>query len=170
MPVSATSLYDSKETPDPSLMDAVCALIYAAPHTELKELHMAREMLMQKFGRPFAVSVVNNDPPCVPARVLNKMAIYIPPPELVDAYLQEIARGYGITWTSDRLEAKAEEDRRADLEREVKAADDKAESNKNGGVTTKVRRAGNILVQDRLLIKIFTACCRHPTRPEIRRS
>jgi hypothetical protein len=127
-------------------------------------------MLMQKFGRPFAVSVVNNDPPCVPARVLNKMAIYIPPPELVDAYLQEIARGYGITWTSDRLEAKAEEDRRADLEREVKAADDKAESNKNGGVTTKVRRAGNILGQDRLLIKIFTACCRHPTRPEIRRS
>jgi vacuolar protein sorting-associated protein IST1 len=60
-------------------------------------------MLMQKFGRTFALSVVNNDPPCVPPRVLSKLAIYVPPPELVDMYLQEIARGYGINWTSDRL-------------------------------------------------------------------
>ena len=58
---------------------------------------------MQKFGRTFALSVVNNDPPCVPPRVLSKLAIYVPPPELVDMYLQEIARGYGINWTSDRL-------------------------------------------------------------------
>ncbi|KAH8090590.1 regulator of Vps4 activity in the MVB pathway-domain-containing protein [Filobasidium floriforme] len=93
----------SKDAPDPSLRDAVCAIIYAAPHTELKELHLLREMLMQKFGRTFALSVVNNDPPCVPPRVLSKLAIYVPPPELVDMYLQEIARGYGINWTSDRL-------------------------------------------------------------------
>lgn len=32
----------SKDAPDPSLRDAVCAIIYAAPHTELKggTMHM----------------------------------------------------------------------------------------------------------------------------------
>lgn len=67
-------------------------------------------MLMQKFGRTFALTVVNNDPPCVPPRALSKLAIYVPPPELVDMYLQEIARGYGINWTSDRLKPDEEEE------------------------------------------------------------
>lgn len=58
---------------------------------------------MHKFGREFALKVINNDPPCVPSRVLNKLAIYVPPADLVDMYLQEIAKGYGIEWTSDRV-------------------------------------------------------------------
>jgi hypothetical protein len=66
---------------------------------------------MQKFGRPFALSVVNNDPPCVPTRVSSKLAIYVPPEDLVDMYLQEIARGYGINWTSDRIKPDEEEDK-----------------------------------------------------------
>jgi hypothetical protein len=132
------------------LLDAVCAIIYAAPHTELKgsfrptqlqqarpkdadafrmiELHLAREMLMQKFGRTFALSVINNDPPCVPTRVLSKLAIYVPPPDLVDMCLQEIAKGYGINWTSDRIkqdepEVDAVEPKAAD-EAVVDGADD----------------------------------------------
>lgn len=40
----------SGETPDPSISDAVCAIIYAAPRTELKELHQLREILMHKVG------------------------------------------------------------------------------------------------------------------------
>jgi vacuolar protein sorting-associated protein IST1 len=77
-------------------------------------------MLMQKFGRTFALAVVNNDPPCVPPRVLSKLAIYVPPPELVDMYLQEIARGYGINWTSDRL-------KQDEVEEEEASATDSAE-------------------------------------------
>jgi vacuolar protein sorting-associated protein IST1 len=68
-------------------------------------------MLMQKFGRPFALSVINNDPPCVPTRVSSKLAIYVPPADLVDMYLQEIARGYGINWTSDRIKLDVEADK-----------------------------------------------------------
>ena len=38
-----------------------------------------------------------SDPPpaSVPPRVLSKLALYVPPQQLVDAYLGEIARSYG---------------------------------------------------------------------------
>ncbi|KAJ9127635.1 hypothetical protein QFC24_001045 [Naganishia onofrii] len=91
-------LEQSKEEPDGSVADAVTALIYAAPHTELKELHIMREMLMQKFGRNYAVAVIANDPPVVPPRIVSKVSLYVPPQQLVDAYLEEIARGYGLAW------------------------------------------------------------------------
>ncbi|KAJ9097262.1 hypothetical protein QFC21_004931 [Naganishia friedmannii] len=91
-------LEQSKEEPDGSVADAVTALIYAAPHTELKELHIMREMLMHKFGRNYAVAVIANDPPVVPPRIVSKVSLYVPPQPLVDAYLEEIARGYGLAW------------------------------------------------------------------------
>lgn len=125
----------SKDAPDPSLMDAVCALIFAAPHTELKELHLAREMLMHKFGRAFALQVINNDPVCVPTRVSSKLSIYVPPPELVDRYLQEIARGYGIVWTSDRLDLAdaAAAAASGDREEEKQAVSGDEDSDSEGG-------------------------------------
>jgi vacuolar protein sorting-associated protein IST1 len=36
--------------PEESIADAVSALIYAAPRTEIKELQLLRELLMQKVG------------------------------------------------------------------------------------------------------------------------
>ncbi|BEJ11533.1 hypothetical protein CspHIS471_0109550 [Cutaneotrichosporon sp. HIS471] len=88
------------EYPDPSIADAVCAIVYAAPRTELKELHVLREILMHKFGRNFSLSLQPSDPPpaSVPPRILSKLAIYTPPSELVDAYLSEIARSYGVAY------------------------------------------------------------------------
>ncbi|GMK54921.1 hypothetical protein CspeluHIS016_0115070 [Cutaneotrichosporon spelunceum] len=88
------------ETPDPSIADAVCAIVYAAPRTEVKELQVLREILMHKFGRNFSLSLQPSDPPpaSVPPRILSKLATYTPPPELVDAYLSEIARGYGVAY------------------------------------------------------------------------
>ncbi|KAJ9119683.1 hypothetical protein QFC22_003393 [Naganishia vaughanmartiniae] len=102
-------LEQSKEEPDGSVADAVTALIYAAPHTELKELHIMREMLMQKFGRNYAVAVVANDPPVVPPRIVSKVSLYVPPQPLVDAYLEEIARGYGLAWRAPSAASPVEE-------------------------------------------------------------
>lgn len=100
--------------PDPSISDAVCALVYAAPHVELRELQLLREMLMSKFGRPFAIATMANDPPCVPQRILSKLAVYIPPIELVDAYLEEIARGYNVDWRAPDRGKKDDEDEGGD--------------------------------------------------------
>lgn len=86
--------------PEPSISDAVCAIVYAAPRTELKELHILREYLMHKYGRAFALSLLPTEPApdTVPPRVTAKLALFTPSADLVDAYLGEIARGYGVPY------------------------------------------------------------------------
>ncbi|EKD02448.1 hypothetical protein A1Q2_03208 [Trichosporon asahii var. asahii CBS 8904] len=83
-----------------NISDAVCAIIYAAPRTELKELHQLREILMHKYGRTFSLTLQPQTPPpeAVPKRVQSKLAVFTPSSELVDAYLSEIARGYGVPY------------------------------------------------------------------------
>lgn len=52
------------------------------------------------------------DPPPegVPPRVVSKLALYTPARELVDAYLYEIARGYGVNWMPDPGPGEKQED------------------------------------------------------------
>ncbi|EPQ60114.1 DUF292-domain-containing protein [Gloeophyllum trabeum ATCC 11539] len=85
--------------PDPGVSEAVCSIIYAAPRTELKELHVLRDLLMHKYGREFSLGVMENRDNCVSDRVLRKINVGMPPPELVDAYLTEIAKGYGLKYS-----------------------------------------------------------------------
>ena len=64
----------------------MCAIIYAAPRTELKgkpivacptlpilsrpaELHLLRDILMHKYGREFSLAVMENRDGCVSERV-----------------------------------------------------------------------------------------------------
>ncbi|KZT72956.1 DUF292-domain-containing protein [Daedalea quercina L-15889] len=93
------SLLDQNtKEPDPGVSEGICSIIYAAPRTELKELHVLREMLMHKYGREFAVGVMENRDGCVNERVAKKLVVFTPASELVDAYLSEIAKGYGVKW------------------------------------------------------------------------
>ncbi|EKM61469.1 uncharacterized protein PHACADRAFT_248105 [Phanerochaete carnosa HHB-10118-sp] len=85
--------------PDPGVSEGVCAIIYAAPRTELKELHVLRDILMHKYGRDFSIAVMENKDGCVSERVAKKLATLTPSQQLVDAYLSEIAKGYNIAWT-----------------------------------------------------------------------
>jgi len=88
--------------PDPGVYEGVCSVIHAAPRTELKELHVLRDILMHKFGREFSLAVMENRDGCVSDRVIRKLGIATPSVELVDAYLLEIAKGYGVEWTPPR--------------------------------------------------------------------
>ncbi|KAF8628239.1 hypothetical protein AX15_004015 [Amanita polypyramis BW_CC] len=88
--------------PDPGISEGVCSIIHAAPRTELKELHVLRELLMHKYGRDFSLAVIENQNNCINERVLRKLVVQTPSAELVDAYLVEIAKGYGIELTSER--------------------------------------------------------------------
>ena len=80
---------------------------------------------MYKYGRDFAIAAIENRNNCVSERVsqcqrsqplwdgyahvtprlkvIRKLVTNTPAPELVDAYLLEIAKGYGIHWTLDKL-------------------------------------------------------------------
>ncbi|KAI8981175.1 regulator of Vps4 activity in the MVB pathway-domain-containing protein [Trametes punicea] len=98
--ISRFGLLDqSTREPDPGVSEGVCAIIYAAPRTELKELHILRDILMHKFGREFSIAVMENKDGCVSERITRKLDISTPSSALVDAYLTEIAKGYGVAWS-----------------------------------------------------------------------
>ncbi|KAF2760147.1 DUF292-domain-containing protein [Pseudovirgaria hyperparasitica] len=87
---------------DPGLEEPVRSLIYAAPRTEVKELHMARNILIEKFGKEFALSAMEGEG--VAERVLKKLKVETPSRDLVDAYLGEICKAYGVPFGSDNTE------------------------------------------------------------------
>ncbi|KAF1963785.1 DUF292-domain-containing protein [Byssothecium circinans] len=79
---------------DPALEEAVRSIIYAASRTDIKELHAVRALLMEKFGKEVAIASMEGEG--VADRVIKKLMVETPKPELVDAYLTEIARFYGV--------------------------------------------------------------------------
>jgi vacuolar protein sorting-associated protein IST1 len=115
---SATSpLRDSKSANpeaiiDPGLEEAVRSIIYAAPRTEIKELNQARVLMVEKFGKDFALSAMEEKG--VADRVLKKLAVSAPDQALVDGYLREIARTYGVRFPGDPLPEDEEEEEEAE--------------------------------------------------------
>lgn len=95
--LARTGLMEAKEC-DPGLEEAIKSLIYAAPRTEVKELQQARALLVEKYGKDFALQAIENSDGKVAERVLKKLRVEPPDPELVTLYLKEIARTYGVSW------------------------------------------------------------------------
>lgn len=85
-------------TCDPGLEEAVKSLIYAAPRTDVKELQTVRMLLMEKYGKEFALAAMENSDEKVAEKVLKKLTVTPPAQELVNGYLEEIARTYGVDW------------------------------------------------------------------------
>ncbi|KAK1836485.1 regulator of Vps4 activity in the MVB pathway-domain-containing protein [Podospora conica] len=85
-------------TCDPGLEEAVKSIIYAAPKTEIKELHMVRALLAEKFGKEFVLQAMENTGGKVSEKVVKKLSVTPPKPELVTGYLEEIAKAYGVNW------------------------------------------------------------------------
>ena len=95
--LARTRLLDAKEC-DPGLEEAIKSIIYAAPRTDIKELQQARLLLVEKYGKEFALDAVENRDGKVAERVLKKLRVEAPDPELVTLYLMEIAKTYGVPW------------------------------------------------------------------------
>ena len=84
-------------TCDAGLEEAVKSLIYAAPRTDVKELQNVRLLLVDKYGKDFALEAMEPDAH-VSGKVLKKLTVTPPSQELVNGYLEEIARTYGVDW------------------------------------------------------------------------
>ncbi|KAI0445959.1 regulator of Vps4 activity in the MVB pathway-domain-containing protein [Xylaria telfairii] len=85
-------------TCDPGLEEAVKSIIYAAPRTEIKELQQVRALLGERFGKEFALAAMENSDGSVSEKVVKKLSVTPPKPELVQGYLEEIAKAYGVDW------------------------------------------------------------------------
>lgn len=108
--LARTGLLEAKEC-DPGLEEAVKSIIHAAPRTEIKELQQTRQLLVEKYGKEFALQAMENSDGKVAERVVKKLRVEPPDPELVTLYLKEIARAYGIKWPKGETpEAPSEHD------------------------------------------------------------
>lgn len=88
------------------LEEAAASIIYAAPRLarDVRELAIVRNMLIDRFGKEFSIRANDNIDNCVPARVVDKLKVDPPGERLVQAYLEEIARTYGVDWPPHREE------------------------------------------------------------------
>lgn len=87
---------------DTALDEAAVVVFYAwhrFPH-ELRELTMLRTMLGERYGKEFMTLAQDNkvDSVKVPDRLLKGLRVRPPGQELVESYLREIAKAYGVAW------------------------------------------------------------------------
>jgi vacuolar protein sorting-associated protein IST1 len=87
---------------DPGLEEAVKSIMYAAPKTEIKELQLVRGLLAERFGKEFVLQAMENRDGKVSERVIRKLSVAPPREELVQGYLEEIAKAYGVDWPPGR--------------------------------------------------------------------
>lgn len=85
-------------TCDPGLEEAIKSVLYAAPKTEIKELHTVRALLAEKYGKQFVLDAMENTDGKVNEKVVKKLSVTPPKDELVQGYLEEIAKAYGVNW------------------------------------------------------------------------
>ncbi|CAK7197585.1 Vacuolar protein sorting-associated protein ist1 [Sporothrix eucalyptigena] len=95
--IARAGLLDS-HTCDPGLEEAVKSIIYAAPKTEIKELQVVRQLLGERYGKDFVMAAMENTDGKVSPKVVRKLSVTPPSDELVNGYLEEIARAYGVQW------------------------------------------------------------------------
>ncbi|KAJ5624834.1 hypothetical protein N7510_001143 [Penicillium lagena] len=109
---SGAALSDEENTyMDTALDEAAVAVFYAwhrFPH-ELRELTMLRTMLGERYGKEFMTLAQDNkvEGVTVPERLLKGLRVRPPTHELVDSYLREIAKAYGVSWPEGEAEGQA---------------------------------------------------------------
>ena len=58
---------------------------------------------MEKYGKDFALEAMENSDGKVADRVVKKLEVKPPDPVLVDLYLKEIAKTYGVAWPKESV-------------------------------------------------------------------
>lgn len=86
---------------DPGLDEAAAAIFYSWQRfpREVRELTTLRALLIERWGKDFAALAQENKAAVkVPERLIKRLRVKPPSPELVESYLREIAKAYGVAW------------------------------------------------------------------------
>jgi len=85
----------------PEVAEAVCALLYAGwlMGNDVPELKELNKQFTAKYGVPYAQEVVNSKEKYLNHRLLRMLtSTQVPDPSVVEMYLCEIAKAYGVEW------------------------------------------------------------------------
>ena len=115
---------------DPGLEEAAAAMIYAAPRLprEIRELPTVRNLLVERWGKDFAARVNENKDGIVPEKVIKKLRVEPPGERLVELYLTEIARFYGVDWPK-QVEVDGVEELQEEVNQDEEQQDDQPDAN-----------------------------------------
>lgn len=92
-----------KHTED-GINEALRTIVYASIYApEIKELLQIKDILGNRFGIDFLKAIVD-DKVGVPEKVLKKCSPVLPKKELVELYLQEIAKTYEVSYSGLKSE------------------------------------------------------------------
>ncbi|PYI29819.1 DUF292-domain-containing protein [Aspergillus indologenus CBS 114.80] len=87
---------------DAALDEAAAVIFYATPRFphDVRELTVLRTLLAERWGKEFMALAQEDAVPGVrvPGRVAKALRVRAPAAALVDCYLREIARAYGVNW------------------------------------------------------------------------
>ena len=86
------------QTCDPGLEEAVKSLIYAAPRTDVKELQQVRNLLVDKYGKEFALEAIENSDQKVSEKVLEGTIVEV---VRTEGRFASIGNGWIPMWSAD---------------------------------------------------------------------
>ncbi|OJJ87560.1 DUF292 domain protein [Aspergillus glaucus CBS 516.65] len=91
---------------DPAIDEAAAVVFYAWPRFphDVRELNIVRTMLADRYGKDFMALAQENkvEHVKVPERVAKSLRVRPPTQDLVELYLKEIAKAYGISWGEEQ--------------------------------------------------------------------
>ncbi|XP_075043556.1 IST1 homolog [Mixophyes fleayi] len=98
-------LIETKTELDPELSEAVCTVIWAAPHmqTEVSELKTVVSQLCYKYSKEFGSLCRSNKLETVNEKVMQKLSTKAPSKELLDKYLSNLTKQFNIWYESTEL-------------------------------------------------------------------
>ena len=91
----------TEEELKPEIADAVCALVYSGwlMGSEISELKALFGLFTLKYGKVYTQEVLDHKEKYINARLLKILSsTQVPDPSVVDAYLTEIAKAYGVEY------------------------------------------------------------------------
>jgi len=82
-------MIEQLKTLDEGIEEAVSSLIWVAPRmqSDIKELKVVHDILMMKYGKPYAQAARENQLKTVNEKLMIKMGVQAPPKILVERYL-----------------------------------------------------------------------------------
>lgn len=98
--VSRFGLIEATKVCDPGITEAVCTIMWATPYlqSEISEMKAVSVFLASRYGKEFAQDTMENKSGTVSERVIKKLQVSTPSSQIVEAYIQAIAKTYNIPY------------------------------------------------------------------------